>query len=175
MRKTCLTAFLLLMIIGLCACGDKTDEASPVSQTAQLPNPVEQLSRDEIIDRTGIVLPQPEAGEDLRYSIINLGTDTPIVQLHCTVQGYEIVYRAQAVPGTELTDISGMHYDWELIEEISVAHCSGELRLCGDVGCISWLDIVPGIQYSLSMKEDADREKLIELAELLFAPVQGEA
>ena len=46
--------------------------------------------------------------------------------------------------------------------------------LCGEVGYIKWLDGGNATQYSLSMTEGAERDVLIELAELVFKPLQGE-
>lgn len=42
-------------------------------------------------------------------------------------------------------------------------------------GKIIWFDIVPGIEYSLSVESGANAEVLSDMASLLFTPMQGEA
>ena len=45
----------------------------------------------------------------------------------------------------------------------------------GGAGKIIWFDIVPGIEYSLSVESGANAEALSDMASLLFTPMQGEA
>lgn len=42
-------------------------------------------------------------------------------------------------------------------------------------GKIIWFDIVPGIEYSLSVESGANAEVLSDMASLLLPPMQGEA
>lgn len=72
-------------------------------------------------------------------------------------------------------DISGLYYDWELTRNTFVSLRYAVVNVSGDVGYVKWVDAVPGIQYSLSMTEGANDKLLIELAEKVFDPVQGEA
>ena len=43
------------------------------------------------------------------------------------------------------------------------------------MGKIIWFDIVPGVEYSLSVESGASENSLIAMANELFTPLQGEA
>lgn len=137
-------------------------------------NPVKELSRQELIEKSGIYLGSPDGAEDMVYSLISLAENSPIAQLRFTLDGQELCLRAQNISGENAIDISGMYYDWELTEHVFVSRNYAVVYLSADTGYIKWVYAPAGIQYSLSMAEGADRDKLIELAELVFEPLQAE-
>ena len=51
---------------------------------------------------------------------------------------------------------------------------SGMFCLDKKTGFIAWVDIVPGFVYNLCMKDNADSEILMNLAEKVFVPMQGD-
>ena len=84
----------------------------------------------------------------------------------------------------ELTDISGMAYDWTLEEEGTVSgraavyysYCAPDGGTENDVQVVNWYDAVTGVTYSLSaISEDLDGMDIQAYAESLYVPLQGEA
>ena len=60
--------------------------------------------------------------------------------------------------------------------EGKVLYCDAEVNSCDKAACVNWLDIVPGVVYSIGTTgEKPDAGKLLELANLVFSPTQGEA
>lgn len=83
----------------------------------------------------------------------------------------------------DFKDISGMPYDWNSEEEVTV---SGRRAVLYDysseketVWMINWYDVAPGIMYSLRVTaengEDLDGLDMQGMAESLFVPMQDEA
>ena len=75
----------------------------------------------------------------------------------------------------DLVDISGLD-DCSTAASGSVGYCSARLSYDeGGAGKIIWFDIVPGVEYSLSVESGASEDSLIAMANELFTPLQGEA
>lgn len=172
----------LLVILGLTGCIEPVEEIDHTKPVAEqdsgfaLANPVREMSRQELIECTGIDLGEPEGAENLVYSLIELEDAVPVAQLRFKLEGHDLCLRAQAMSTDAAAgDISGLYYDWELTRNTFVSLRYAVVNVSGDVGYVKWVDAVPGIQYSLSMTEGANDKLLIELAEKVFDPVQGEA
>jgi hypothetical protein len=82
-----------------------------------------------------------------------------------------------------IEDISGMYYEWEYVEDTTVGSLDGMVAVImqaadGDntVEVVNWLDIAPGIVYSLStVQPDVNGLDLTGIAEQIYIPMQGEA
>ena len=184
MRKALiLCALCLLALCVLSACGG-TEAALPAAGTetpaetgspAALSNPVHETDAEGLTQATGLTLPAPEGAENLRHSWVELPDAPPIAELRFTLDGDELLLRAQAHAGPEPDDISGLHEDWELIQSGEVAGRKAVIYTGSKAGHIDWIDTAPGILYSLGIKQGAGAEKLTSLAERVFAPLQGDA
>jgi len=175
-RKTLVLLLAVLMCICCTGCIEPVNKepdyapvAEPDSQLS-LANPVKEMGREELIEACGIDLGKPEGAENMSYSLISLSDNNPIAQLHFTLDGQELCLRAQNMAGDNAVDISGMYYNWEKTEHVFVSRNYAVVYLCWEVGYIKWLDGANATQYSLSMTQGADRDTLIELAELVFKP-----
>ena len=72
-------------------------------------------------------------------------------------------------------DISGLG-SFSLSAAGKVSYCDAQLSYDEDgAGKIIWFDIVPGVEYSLSVESGASEDSLIAMANELFTPLQGEA
>lgn len=147
-------------------------EAESADQNVTVVNPVREVTPEEMVESTGISLKVPDDAMDVIYYVI--AGESPIAQAVFTVNEKEYCLRACATAEFEPVDISGLYYDWEVVEDVEVGYCAGKVYLTGETGYISWLDIAPGINYNLTMKEGATKEGLVEMANSLFVEVQGD-
>lgn len=115
----------------------------------------------------------PEGAEDVVISVFSLDSRT-VAETAFTMDGARWTYRT--APGNlELVDISGLG-DFSAAASGSVSYCDAQLSYDeGGAGKIIWFDIVPGVEYSLSVDSGADERSLLEMANALFVPMQGDA
>lgn len=196
MKKVLCLTLAAVMVFALCACGSKAPQPS-----AGLPNPLHDTTKDGIVEATGISLDAPEGATDVQYFTIDgANGSSPIAQVIFTLDGKEFCYRAQATAVTSITAnvgqegasedlakalsdctnvgaaLAGYYYDWKSIALVDVSSREGVVAFNqGKEGFISWLDVVPGVLYSLSMRSGADQDLLMNTAELCFVPLQGDA
>lgn len=183
MNKRVLSIIIaLLLVFTLAGCIEpvvEPDYTKPLAEQDSalgIVNPIKEMSRQELIEQCGIDLGAPEGAENMVYSLINIGEAEPVAQLRMSLDGHELCLRAQGMSAAAPAgDISGMYYEWEHTRNVFVSMLYAVVNVSGDIGYIKWIDAAPGIQYSLSMTEGASEELLIELAEKVFHPTQGEA
>ena len=195
MKKLLVTLLALVMAFTMCACGNKTDGE-------EIANPVTECSYDEMFEKTGIPINAPEGAEDVAYAYIDMENADPIGQVVFTVDGKTYCYRAQSTGATSIMDsvgedgfyleenlqnalnegvnvgaaLSGMNYEWKAGASIDINYCDGVAAFNdGKAGFVAWLDVVPGILYSLGMEDDCSQDLLMNMAESIFVPVQGDA
>ena len=82
----------------------------------------------------------------------------------------------------ELMNISGIYFAWDNEEEVTIGgHCPGTIGQAKTgsedwVELCQWYDAAPGLMYSLSVyTTDPDGLDLTAIAEMVYAPVQGDA
>ena len=115
----------------------------------------------------------PEGAEDVVISVFSQSGMT-VAETAFTMDGARWAYRT--APGElELVDISGID-DFSASAAGQVSYCDAQLSYDeGGAGKIIWFDIVPGIEYSLSVDTGASNEALLAMADALFVPMQGDA
>ena len=141
----------------------------------EMPNPVVESSFEEIQEKLGITFGIPKDAENIYYSIIA----GDLAQMDFTWQEAECTARIKASTTTELEDISGFYYEWDKEIELPVGYNSATARWIeadGEtIGICIWQDIVPGLTYAVSMRENATLENLFILANAVYIPVQGDS
>ncbi len=171
---------LLTGSIAGCAPSSAQQAAPPTPEPAEetapvgLVNPLRETDEAGLVEATGLSLPAPEGAENVRRSYLAIPNEAPIAQLEFTLDGAEATLRARPSGLTEPMDISGLYYEWTESASAQVGYCTAQLHTNGDAGYIAWVDVVPGILYNLAMNRGASAEKLSELANAAFFPVQGE-
>lgn len=186
-RKLVALLLAAVMSLGMVGCGSKSEEAEV---------PATEVTEDEMIAQTGIDLQAMDGAENVTYSV--LSTDPVIAQMTFTYDGHDFTERACA---TDLTEFSGTEIDAdaESIEgltgidfnsgNISGLDCEFTLGATQVVAYrdaiyqgrkngpeyIAWLDTVPGILYNLSCQDSLTEAELVEYAEAVFLPMQGDA
>ena len=198
MKKLLVVLLSAMMVFSMCACGAKEEE----QPDAGLPNPITECTQQEMIEATGIELAAPPEADNVVYSYITIPDQEPIAQVTFTVIEDDYCYRAQSTAATSIMTgiddkgmtiadniedalksginigaaLSGMHYEWKAAASVDVQYCEG---ICafneGKEGFIAWLDVVPGILYSLSMDKGCTQDHLMTMANAIFVPAQGDA
>lgn len=160
--------FFLLILFPLLLAGCRKNQV-------EIPNPIVESSFKEIQQKLGITFGIPKDAENIYYSIIS----DKVAQADFIWQETECTARIKPSTSTELEDISGFYYKWEKEVELPVGYNTATARWFesdGEItGIVIWQDIVPGLTYSVSMKQNATLENLFILANAVFIPLQGDS
>ena len=195
MKKFLVAMLAITMVFAMCACGEKKEE-----EPTGVANPVVECTYDELIENGCVDIKAPDNATEVKYSYIQVEGEEPISQVTFELDDEEFCYRAQPTGATSImagieddgfvnaesiTDaiesginvgatLSGLHYDWKTFASVDVQYCEG---ICAwnedEAGFIAWLDVAPGIVYSLGMDDDCEQDLLMNTAEAIFVPVQG--
>ena len=138
------------------------------------------LTADELVQLSGLSFNVPDGAENVVYCWFE---DTGMAEMMFTMDGDEYDARIQpaALQAGELMNISDMYLDWDTEEDVAVGHCEGKLALSQTgsedwVELCQWYDAAPGLMYALSVyTTDPDGLDLVAVAQMLYAPVQGDA
>ena len=179
--------FLVVFALALlCGCGgEAANHASVAPESVQqpeaegestmIPNPVKEVSAQELGELTGVFLTAPE-GVEATFRVID--AERSIAQMCFERDGVKVTLRvcAAGIPEGEPEDISGLYYTWENnAGDIPVGYNSACLHWNeGGAGYITWYDFAPGLLFAVSVDSGAAEDILTQLAEELYAPVQGE-
>ncbi|MDO4977780.1 MAG: hypothetical protein Q4E53_11025 [Eubacteriales bacterium] len=185
-----------MMAISMAGCHvniTTTNSSTQEEVKEEVVNPVVEVSEEEMVEKTGIDLPIPDEASDVKYSVIESGEESSaIAQVDFTLDGKEMYMRACMTDLTSLLgsnneeldiadiqsgigDISGLNYNWNQFSTDFVQDREGYVCVSNDgPGYVAWLDVVPGILYNLCTEDDANTEELLEYANTLFVPMQGE-
>lgn len=181
MKKIFLTLLIVLSILFVLSCEKKEEQTSSENseiqeESVQIANPIKNSSLEEIIQTLGVNFAVPQDAKNIGYSIIA----DEIAQATFIWNDTECCVRVQPTNDVELQEISGFYYSWSNETTCQVGYNQAQVKWtvteAGEApGICIWLDVAPGIAYSVSMKDNADSEKLCELANLVYIQLQGEA
>ena len=116
----------------------------------------------------------PEGAEDVTVDAFEQDGLT-VAQTQFTYSGIRYAYRTASTPEVTLTDISGQQAQYTQTAQFQVSWCNAQLSFTPDgSGKILWLDVVPGLVYSLSVEQGASAQALTDMANTLFVPAQGD-
>lgn len=156
-----------MMTLASCSGKNKTADKAPEKQTVGLPNPIHESSAEEIAERLSLKFAVPDGANDVHYSIIaeNLAQmDFIWNEAECT---------ARIKRDAESKDISGFYYNWSNETPCNVgentATVKWQITEIGEVvGICIWQNMASNLTYSVSMKKNADSEKLAALANAVY-------
>ena len=142
-------------------------------------NPWTDLTEKELQQVSGTVFGVPDGAENIIYRWLDT---EKLAEMQFTIGNDEYCARIEpaALKEGELMNISGIYYQWEHEEPVTVGHCEGTIsqsRTDGDnyVELCMWYDAAPGLMYSLSAgTTDPDGLDLTAVAEQVYVPMQGE-
>lgn len=116
----------------------------------------------------------PAGAQDVTVNAFEYNGMT-IAETAFTMDGAQWVYRTAATGEVSIIDISGMEQTFTAHAVAQVSYCDAELSFDeGGAGKILWLDVAPGLAYSLSVDSGASEQLLTDMANAIFAPVQGD-
>lgn len=166
-------ATMAISTLGLmAACGNNNNASNQTeTQAAGMANPMEEISSSNL----PIPMKAPSSAAGVKYFKINVDNEEPIYEMQFSMGGVDFTFRAQSTQNLEAQDISGMHYDnWET-EKANFQRFDVTVKHCDEATVAYWMDIVPGIQYSLSATGNVATETMMETANEVMVPAQGEA
>ena len=166
MKKTLTLISIFMMILVSCS-GKKYAVNAAANKTVGMPNPVHESSAEEITERLNVKFAVPDGAKNIRYSIIagNLAQmDFIWNEAECT---------ARIKRNAESEDISGFYYNWSNETPCTVGENAGivkwQITEVGEaVGICLWQNKASNLTYSVSMKKNADSDKLIALANDIY-------
>ncbi len=126
----------------------------------------------------------PQDAENVEWSVMqdddDLESANPLVQMTFDYLGLSFTAREQGSNSGEMEDISGMYYDWDYTDDITLANwADGNMpavfkAYSGDdetAQLCQWFDIETGYSYSLGVTaEDLDGFDLQAVAEAIYDP-----
>lgn len=162
----------LLMLFSVCAALGEAD-----GDGVGMANPWTDMTEEELRQVSGVAFGVPEDAENVIYRW--LAADR-LAEMQFTLDGEEYCARIQpaALEEGQLMNISGMYFQWDHEEEVTIGHCSGTIALAQTgsedwVELCQWYDAAPGLMYSLSMHTvDPDGLDLTAVAQMVYIPMQ---
>lgn len=166
MKKTLILISIFMIMLVSCS-GKKSAVNTTANKTVGMPNPVQESTAEDIAKELNVKFAVPDGAKNIRYSIIagNLAQmDFIWNEAECT---------ARIKRDAESEDISGFYYNWSNETPCTVGANAGiakwQITEVGEVvGICLWQNKASNLTYSVSMKKNADSEKLIALANAVY-------
>ena len=166
MKKTLILISIFMIMLVSCS-GKKSAVNATANKTIGLPNPVQESTAEDIAKELNVKFAVPDGAKNIRYSIVsgNLAQmDFIWNEAECT---------ARIKRDAESEDISGFYYNWSNETPCTVGENAGiakwQITEVGEVvGICLWQNKASNLTYSVSMKKNADSEKLIALANAVY-------
>lgn len=153
--------------------GYATEEATEIA------NPWTDMTPEALEQASGLSFGMPEGAEDVVYRWLE---SEGLAEMQFVLDGDEYCARIRpaALEAGQLEDISGMYFEWENVEEVTIGHCRGTIgqAQAGSEDYVElclWYDAAPGLMYSLSVHTtELDGLDLTAVAGMVYVPAQGE-
>ncbi len=188
MRKiTALTIVFTLAVLTLSGCTVNINNKTAENAQTGMANPWRDCSEDEAYQHMANGFSAPAGSENVSWSLMLPDNDPAketetMVQLKFDLDGVSYCARTQPVTEDGDRDISGMYYEWQESEKVTLSNWAGgnmeatvssfansdeSAKLC------TWYDIETGFAYSLSCSGEKDSVKDVDIksvAEAIYDP-----
>ena len=166
MKKALILISIFIMILVSCS-GKKSAVNTTANKTIGLPNPVQESTAEDIAKELNVKFAVPDGAKNIHYSIIA----GKLAQMDFIWNEAECTARIKR--DAESEDISGFYYNWPNETPCTVGANAGivkwQITEVGEVvGICLWQNKASNLTYSVSMKKNADSEKLIALANAVY-------
>ena len=178
MKKTISLISSIIFMIAITGCSNK-QKIVEAQQTEKnmvgIANPIHESSAAEIQSLMNVQFGVPDGAEKLRYSIIAgklAQFDFEWEEADCTAR----IQPDLIGEGETVTDISGFYYNWSNETSAMVGNNPVQVKWTitdsGEIiGICLWQNKAANLTYSVSMKQNADSEKLVKLANAVYLDV----
>ena len=176
MKKSISLIYSIMFMIAITGCSSKqknTVQQQSEKKLVGIANPIHESSAAEIQSLMNVQFGVPDGAEKLRYSIIA----GKLAQFDFEWEDAECTARIQAdLVGDIITDISGFYYNWSNEASTMVGNNPAQVKWtitdAGEIlGICLWQNKAAKLTYSVSMKKNADSEKLVKLANAVYLDV----
>ena len=168
----------IIFMIAITGCSSKQKNALQQHSEKKLvgiANPIHESSAAEIQNLMNVQFGVPDGAEKLRYSIIAdklAQMDFEWEEAECTAR----IQPDQAGEGDEIIDISGFYYNWSNEASAMIGNNPAQVKWtitdAGEIiGICLWQNKAANLSYSVSMKQNADSEKLVKLANAVYLDI----
>ncbi|MDO4467207.1 MAG: hypothetical protein Q4C49_09410 [Bacillota bacterium] len=180
------------VIAGLCASltacslGMKSQQPQnnepTMEQNTGVANPMRSVNKDEFLQEIGVQFNVPEKADQVEYFVYDMGEEK-LGEVQFDIDGTRYYLRVMSTDKTSIQDMdldyctkfTGQYFEWTTIKEGKVSYCDAKTFEEKEAKTIVWLDVVPGMVYSISTVNDkVSVEDLTSLANQCFVPSQGE-
>lgn len=166
MKKTLILISIFMIMLVSCS-GKKSAVNTTANKTVGLPNPVQESTAEDIAKKLNVKFAVPDGAKNIRYSIIA----GKLAQMDFIWNEAECTVRIKR--DAESEDISGFYYNWSNETPCIIGENAGiakwQITEVGEVvGICLWQNKASNLAYSVSMKKNADSEKLIALANAVY-------
>lgn len=166
MKKTLILISIFMIMLVSCS-GKKTAVNTTANKTIGLPNPVQESTAEDIAKELNVKFAVPDGAKNIHYSIIA----GKLAQMDFIWNEAECTARIKR--DAESEDISGFYYNWPNETPCTVGANAGivkwQITEVGEVvGICLWQNKASNLTYSVSMKKNADSEKLVALANDIY-------
>ena len=166
MKKTLILISIFMIMLVSCS-GKKYAVNAAANKTVGLPNPVQKSTAEDIAKELNVKFAVPDDAKNIRYSIIA----GKLAQMDFIWNEAECTARIKR--DAESEDISGFYYNWSNETPCTVGENAGiakwQITEVGEVvGICLWQNKTSNLTYSVSMKKNADSEKLAALANAVY-------
>ena len=131
----------------------------------------------QIVDTLGYEMEvAPEGAKNVSYSAM-LQDGLTVAETSFTLDGVKYAYRTASTSSVDdnFADISGDSGKYQVSAATQVGWCNARIYYNMDgSGKLVWFDVVPGLLYSLTMSDGASQSALLDMAQQLYTPAQGD-
>ena len=178
MEKNICLISSVIFIIAITGCSSKqknVEQQASKKQLIGMANPVHESSAAEIQEVMKVQFAVPDGAEKLRYSIIAgklAQMDFEWNEADCTAR----IQPDLSGEGESIPDISGFYYNWSNSVSAMIGENPAQVKWtitdAGEiVGICIWQNKAANLTYSVSMNKNADSEKLVSLAKIVYIDV----
>ena len=163
-----------MILLTSCSSKQKNTKQQSENKMVGIANPIHESSAAEIQSLMNVQFGVPDGAEKLRYSIIAgklAQFDFEWEEADCTAR----IQPDLIGEGESVTDISGFYYNWSNEASAIIGENSAQVKTITEsgetIGICIWQNKTAKLTYSVSMKKNADTEKLIKLANAVYIDV----
>ena len=129
MTKTLMAiALAVILCLGVTACGSQSEEQGEETQT---PNPMTEVSKDQMVKDTTVDIDAPEGATDVKYFTIKQEDGSLMAHVAFKYNDKDFFYRANA-GAIEIMDQTGLYADWTETKQVDVSYNKATLELADD-------------------------------------------